>query len=45
MYTTLPPTGMRDFLPREKEMREYVMKEIKNEYKKSEIIFYNQQNL
>lgn len=35
MYTTLPPTGMRDFLPREKEMREYVMKEIKNEYKKS----------
>ena len=35
MYTTLPPTGMRDFLPREKEMREYVMKEIRSEYKKS----------
>jgi len=35
MYTTLPPTGMRDFLPREKEIREFVMSEIRNEYKKS----------
>lgn len=35
MYTTLPPTGMRDFLPREKEVREYVMREIRDEYKKS----------
>lgn len=33
MYTTLPPTGMRDFLPKEKEAREYVMREIRNEYK------------
>ncbi len=35
MYTTLPPTGMRDFLPKEKEVREYVMREIRDEYKKS----------
>ena len=35
MYTTLPPTGMRDFLPREKEVREYVMREIRDEYKRS----------
>lgn len=35
MYTTLPPTGMRDFLPREKEIREYVMREIRDEYKRS----------
>lgn len=35
MYTTLPPTGMRDFLPREKEIREYVMREIREEYKSS----------
>ena len=35
MYTTLPPTGMRDFLPREKEVREYVMSEIRDEYKRS----------
>lgn len=35
MYTTLPPTGMRDFLPVEKEAREYVMREIRNEYKRS----------
>lgn len=35
MYTTLPPTGMRDFLPKEKEIREYVMREIRDEYKRS----------
>lgn len=35
MYTTLPPTGMRDFLPKEKEVREYVMRQIRDEYKKS----------
>ncbi|OJV66627.1 MAG: histidine--tRNA ligase [Clostridiales bacterium 38-18] len=35
MYTTLPPTGMRDFLPREKAVREFVMSEIRDEYKKS----------
>ncbi len=35
MYTTLPPTGMRDFLPREKEVREFVMREIRDEYKRS----------
>ena len=35
MYTTLPPTGMRDFLPKEKEAREFVMREIRNEYKRS----------
>lgn len=35
MYTTLPPTGMRDFLPKEKEVREYVMRQIREEYKKS----------
>ena len=35
MYTTLPPTGMRDFLPREKEVREFVMRQIREEYKKS----------
>ncbi len=35
MYTTLPPTGMRDFLPREKEVREIVMQDIRDEYKRS----------
>lgn len=35
MYTTLPPTGMRDFLPKEKEVREYIMRQIRDEYKKS----------
>lgn len=35
MYTTLPPTGMRDFLPKEKEIREFVMQEIRDTYKKS----------
>lgn len=35
MKTTLPPKGMRDFLPKEKEMREYVVNEIRNVYKSS----------
>lgn len=35
MKTTLPPKGMRDFLPREKEIREYVMNEIRGVYKSS----------
>lgn len=35
MKTTLPPKGMRDFLPKEKEMREHVMNEIRNVYKSS----------
>lgn len=32
MYTVLPPTGMRDFAPKEKAIRERVMQEIKAEY-------------
>jgi histidyl-tRNA synthetase len=35
MKTTLPPKGMRDFLPREKEIREYVMNEIRGVYRSS----------
>lgn len=32
MKTKLPPSGMRDFLPNEKYMREYVMKQIRQVY-------------
>lgn len=32
MATGLPPKGMRDFLPQEKALREYVMKVIREEY-------------
>ncbi len=35
MKTILPPKGMRDFLPREKEIRERVMDIILDEYEKS----------
>lgn len=32
MASNLPPTGMRDFLPEEKALREYVMRMIREEY-------------
>ncbi len=35
MKSTLPPSGMRDFLPSEKAMREYVMSEIRSVYRGS----------
>lgn len=35
MSTTLPPKGMRDFLPSEKRVREYVKSVIRDEYRKN----------
>lgn len=35
MKTTLPPKGMRDFLPKEKEVREFVMNQIREVYRSS----------
>jgi histidyl-tRNA synthetase len=32
MASTKPPSGMRDFLPKDKELREYVMRVIREEY-------------
>ena len=35
MSSTKPPSGMRDFLPRDKQLREYVMQVIRDEYSKN----------